>query len=197
MGLFTDGEVWTGGFYELALEYGTGAAQGLIEGARSVWNLRLMEGCYLQSDRDPEHQRKVDFVPSLLSAGHLYGVAIVPNGTRVACGTCSIPEIDGSEWLILYCPMSALGRAYPVGGFPFDRRDHESWRRPLEDWFAAIGHDVFKTAPFRLGLVGFEVAADVQAAEIASSGIPEKRYCGVLLPTREGLAWHPRTETNR
>lgn len=55
--------------------------------------------------------------------------------------------------------MSALGRACPVGGFPIDRADHEDWRRLIDNWLAEIGRSVFEAAPFRLGVVGFEVDA--------------------------------------
>jgi hypothetical protein len=130
----------------------------------------------------------------MVSAGHIYGIATVPGGTRVACGTYFIPELSGSDWLGVYCPMSALDRAYRVGGFPFDSADHEDWRRLIDNWLAEIGRSVFETVPFRLGVVGFEVDANVTAAEVAAKGVPGKRSDGILLPSGRLLNWYPRTE---
>jgi hypothetical protein len=101
MGVFTDGEVWTGGFYELALEYEQGAANGLVSGLQQLWQLGGLDGCYLDRERDPENQPRVDFEPSLVSAGHILGVATLAGGVRVACGSCTIQETDGSDWRLL------------------------------------------------------------------------------------------------
>lgn len=65
-----------------------GGSPGIVEAARTVWTLRVLEGSYLESERDPGEQPKLDFDPSMVSAGHIYGIATVPGGTRVACGTC-------------------------------------------------------------------------------------------------------------
>jgi hypothetical protein len=195
MGVYTGGDVWTGGFYELALEFETGVPNGLVSGLRQLWQLEDLDGCYLDPEREPEDQVRLKFEPSLLSAGHLLGVAVVPGGFRVACGSCTIEETEGSDWLVFYFPMSALGHAYPVGGFPFDSRDHESWRVPLDDWLATLGRRIFQRVPFALGLVGFEVSGLLRAADLQTSGIPDKRYAGLLIPVAGALAWHPRTET--
>ena len=193
MGVFTDADVWDGGLYELALEFSAGASPGLVEAAQALWKLPVLEGCYVHRDRDPSGQSRQVFDPSLMSVGHVYGVTTVPGGARVACGMCSIPELDGREWLIFYCPMGALSRAYSVGGFPFDRRNHEVWQRPLDDWLADLGRRLFDAAPFRIGLVGIEASMDHPPA-IASGDVPAKRYSGILLPRGIGLEWYPRTE---
>lgn len=195
MGIFTDDEVWTGGFYELALEYATGADVGLVDGLRELWRLGFLDGCYLDRELDPKDQPRLEFDASLLSHGHLQGVATLPGGKRVACGTCCIQDDDGSDWLVFYCPMSAIGHTYPVGGFPFDNENHESWRVEVEDWLADVGQRVFRQAPFHVGLVGFETSGDFRAADLVENGIPETRRMGVLVPNRNSLDWHARTVT--
>lgn len=124
MRVFTGGETWTGGFYELALEYERDSG-GVVDGLNALWKLEDIEGCYLDSAVEPTDQPRRTFEPSLLAAGHLYGVASCPGGLQIACGSCTVEEADGSDWLVFYLPMSALGRVYPVGGFPFDAADHE------------------------------------------------------------------------
>jgi hypothetical protein len=171
MGVFSGGEVWTGGFYELALEYERGIANGLVTGLQQLWQLEELDGCYLERERDPVDQSRVAFKPSLATAGHLLGVATLAGGVRVACGSCTIQETDGSDWLVFYFPMSALGNVYPVGGFPFDSGNHEGWRIPLDDWSANVGRRIYPTAPFALGLVGFETSG--------CSSHPDARFRGL------------------
>ena len=72
-------------------------------------------------------------------------------GTR-----CWQTPYEGSDWLVFYFPMSALGNVYPVGGFPFDSAKHESWRIPLDNWLVDIARRIFPRAPFVLGLVGLK-----------------------------------------
>jgi hypothetical protein len=196
MGLFTGGEVWTGGFYELALEYDRGVAGGLVNGLHELWHLEGLDGCYLDSKREPADQPRHEFESSLLSAGHLLGVAACPGGGQVACGSCTVQETDGSDWLVFYFPMSALANVYTVGGFPFDSANHESWRIPLDNWLVDIARRIFPRAPFVLGLVGFETSGNIHAAGLAASGVPSMRYEGLLVPVAGALEWHPRTEAD-
>ena len=193
MRVFTGGETWTGGFYELALEYERDSG-GVVDGLNALWKLEDIEGCYLDSAVEPTDQPRRTFEPSLLAAGHLYGVASCPGGLQIACGSCTVEEADGSDWLVFYLPMSALGRVYPVGGFPFDAADHESWRAPLDNWLVEVARRVFSRAPFALGLVGFETSGDVHAADLVASGLPAKRHHGLLVPVTGRIGWHPRTE---
>jgi hypothetical protein len=196
MGLFTGGKVWTGGFYELALEYERGVTGSLVNGLHELWHLEGLDGCYLDSKREPADQPRHEFESSLLSVGHLFGVAACPGGAQVACGSCTVQETDGSDWLVFYFPMSALGNVYPVGGFPFDSANHESWRIPLDNWLVDIARRIFPRAPFVLGLVGFETSGNIHAADLAASGVPGARYEGLLVPVAGALEWHPRTEAD-
>jgi hypothetical protein len=151
MGVFTDNETWTGGFYELALEYPSGTDAHLVRALTELWQSTDIVGCYLKRDIEPEDQPRLDFEASMLSHSHLQGVATLPGGSPVACGTCCVRDDSGSDWLVFYLPMSALGNALPVGGFPFDGGNHETWRRPLDTWLADLGRNLFGLVPYRLG----------------------------------------------
>ena len=131
------------------------------------------------------------------AGSHLLGVARLPDGSQVACGSCIIREVDdGSDWLDFYLPMGSLSRTtYPVGGFPFDTYTEQSapWQREVEDWLAHIGLHIARHVTYALGLIGFEVSGQVYASEIAAKGIPEKRNIGYLWPAAGRMFYFPRT----
>ncbi|MDQ2645541.1 MAG: hypothetical protein M3020_17115 [Myxococcota bacterium] len=96
--------------------------------------------------------------------------------------------------MVFYFPMSALGTAFPVGGFPFDNDDHHRWRAIVDTWLGDLGRYIFQHSPYRVGLVGFETSGALRAADLAESGIPQSRCMGVLVPSVDAVEWHPRTE---
>ncbi len=191
--VFTIWDAWGGGFYELALAFASPVDQALDAALKTLWNLPGIQGCYLRSDVAPSSQPRI--VPSLAalnSAGHLRGIATLPNGKSVACGTYRVSEEGGPDWLGFYIPLGSLSTAYDVGGYPFATGPTSAkWRQPLEEWLAGIGQAVFAHATFQLGLVGFEVSGEISPQEIRISGAPDARVRGYLVPTHGQLRWYP------
>jgi hypothetical protein len=192
--IFTADDVWNGGFYELAIEVGPPSDQRLRAVLEAIWQHPDLDGCYSDRGREPAEQPRK--LPDRIEGySHLQGIARLPNGSRVACGTCLIrEEDDGSDWLDFYVPMGALGTAYPSGGFPFGTNADwpGPWRQEVEDWLAAIGQQALRATAFRLAIIGFEVSGQVYAAEIAARGIPEERFVGYLWPSGGSIVYHRR-----
>jgi hypothetical protein len=189
-------EAWSGGFFEVALELGPRSDERLRSALAVLWSHPDLDGCYLDRHRDPSEQSRLP--PDLMEDGrHLLGVARLPDGSHVACGSCIIREVDdGSDWLDFYLPMGSLSTAtYPVGPFPFDTYTQQSdpWQREVEDWLAQLGLHVARHMTYALGLIGFEVSGQVYASEIASEGIPAKRDIGYLWPAKGKTAYFPRS----
>jgi hypothetical protein len=192
---FTTNDAWFGGFYELALEVGPRSDDQLRAALTALWAHPDLDGCFLDRSREPDNQLSAQ--PDRLEEGsHLLGIAHLPNGSRVACGSCLIREGDaGPDWLDFYLPMGSLGTAYPVGGFPFGTEADwpGSWRFEVEDWLAGVGLGVARSALFRLGLIGFEVSGQAYAADVAEHGIPAERFIGYLWPSSGSVMYHRRT----
>jgi hypothetical protein len=190
---FTAEETWRGGLYELAMEYAGGSDALLDAALRALWDVPGLQGCWLRRDAEPASQPRVaPALAGLVAGGHLLGMATLPNGQRVACGTFLVREDQGSDWLGFYVPVGAVGRVYDVGGYPFDGGLHSrAWREPVETWLAEIGRAVFAAAPFLLGVVGFEVSATVTAQDLSAQGLPAQRLDGYLLPAGDKLTFYP------
>ena len=189
---FAPQNVWFGGFYELAIELGKPSDERLFEALKVLWQHSSLQGCYLEDDIEPDKQEQIEPLPELLNRMHLYGLAQLPDGKKVACGSCIIREDDGSDWLDFYLPTGALGRAYDIGGYPFDAAGfaHRDWQVSVDEWLKDIGTHIFSVVPFNLGLIGFEVSGEFYAAEILEKGIPAERHIGYLWSGGGRLKWY-------
>ena len=193
--MFTDDANWTGGFYELALEVGDASDERLQLALSALWRAAGIEGCYRFLDREPGEQDEIACtVASLTESGHLRGTVRLPSGHRIVCGCVAFRGDGDPDWLDFYLPLEALCRVdQRIGGFPFDQdsgRESLAWRRPLDDWLAVIGTDIFHDVGFRLGLIGFEIAGDTQALPLDGAA-PEQRWAGYLLPAGGTLRYEP------
>ena len=188
---FTEPDTWHGGYYELAIELGPRSESRLRSALTRLWSHPHLEGCYASRELDPNAQPHI--APVLTAEpGHLYGLATLPNGVAVACGTCVVREEDGPDWLDLYLPLGGLGLAYPVGAYPFGAEPTApSWQPELDAWFRAIGVFVFQAVPFALGVIGFEASGSVYSHDLSATGIPSKCGVALLWPTTSGLLFHP------
>jgi len=195
---FTHPDTWNGGFYELAIQVSGGHSdEKLLSALETLWTHPDLEGCYLHADVESALQERITPSVSHIQTGeHLRGLAHLPNGLRVACGTVLVREDEGSDWLDFYLPMGALSTAYDVGGFPFGdgKKDHVIWRIPIDKWLLNIGYHVFREVRFELALIGHDVLGETSAAVILSKGIPEKRWISYLLPQGDSLRSYPCTE---
>lgn len=193
--LFLRPDAWTGGFLELAIQLGARSDARLLAALESLWGHPDVEGCYETRDIEPERQTPLS--PDLRSNGqHLYGIASMPNGSRVPCGTCVIRETDGGpDWLDFYLPMGSLGLAYPVGAYPFIQEDLGvgPWLAEVEDWLAAIGTRTFLAVDFQLAIIGHEVLGTVDAVSLQAQGVPAERHVSYLWPTQGQVTYFRRT----
>jgi hypothetical protein len=186
-GLFTRPDAWAGGSFELLIQLEEVDASAVRAALTAIWAHPTLEGCWLNIDTEPADQLRVS--PGDESQC-LHGIATLPNRTRVACDSLVVRD-DRADWIYFGVPMGSLGHAYPVGAYPFEDGLPTDWRLPVSEWLRAIGEHTFATVKFRLGLIGWLLAGDVDAEEFAAHGLPEERWAGYLVPTDGRLKWYP------
>ncbi|KOU58986.1 hypothetical protein ADK57_35540 [Streptomyces sp. MMG1533] len=176
---FRDQTNWSNGFYELAIEVGSTEDARIQAVLSALWSAADVQGCFGQSDREPQEQDPVPCtVASLTEHGHLYGQVRLPTGRPAVCGCVAVRGGDeSSDWLDFYVPVGALDNAGIEywDGRPFFRS------AVMDDWLAAIGTETFKRASFSLGVMGFMVSGCTDASTLAGR-LPEERGIGYLLP---------------
>jgi hypothetical protein len=190
-------ENWHGGSYDLALQFGPRDDARLEAGVASLWRSAGVSGCFA-AERQPLRHLPVDLsLQALETHGHVRGTVRLPGGQDVVCGMIATRFDDGDDWLSLYIPLGALGLTDDrVGPFPFGEPGGPvslAWRLPLDRWLADVATQVYPRSPFRLGLVGFDAAGELDANDLAT-GVPDELYFGLVLPGRDGVAY---IEANR
>lgn len=197
--LFTADEVWKGGSYELLIQPSVGSSEEVCSLLKALWAFPSLEGCYLRTDCEPTDQTPVQPCEAGV-AGHLYGVATLPNQIVIPCGSYASDypgeeEYPPSYYIGFYLTMCALSSAYPVGAYPFGPMDNVSeWKTQVDSFLVEVGTWIHRKAPFDLALVGFEVDVSTTPPEIIrANGIPEERHAGILWDDGVGLKWYPAT----
>jgi hypothetical protein len=195
---FTKPHTWDGGYYELALVLGQPSDERLSVALATLWSQPQLDGCYLERGIEPNEQPRVP--PSheiLLSGRFLYGIAQLPNNSRIACSTSLVREDEGEDWLYFILPVGALAQAYDVGAYPFDegRRSHAEWQKPLDDWLAKMGQAVFSVVQYRVGLIDHEIYSLLHSVhQFGTNRLPEERYYGYLWPSAGKVEYFPRNK---
>ena len=166
-----DDEVWSGGYFELALELGSPDDSRLIKAESCLW-------------AHPSFEQ---------DGARSFGVATIPDIGTTCCKVITVLEGD-RDWLVLCIPMEGLGRVVDVGAYPFQDGSDLSWTTALQDWLVAIAESIFEAVSFELGLTGWDVSGDACAAELRKTGIPTtERWMGYLWPEKGTLSWFPPT----
>ncbi len=183
-------DTWKGGYYELALELDSQITPPLYQAVSRLWHHPSLQGCYQDRYKEPWEQPCVQ--PEHLETPDelccLYGVAQIPGDYGVACGSFCLLHDPANPWLVFYVPLGALSQFLPLAGYPFGTSKRD-WQPGLDAWLASIGEYLFASVPFKLGLIGHEVAGDTTAADL--SAIPPQRTTGYLWPKQGHLQYFP------
>src|SRR6266550_4741989 len=79
-------DAWKGGHYELLVCPLADSPEALCSVLKTLWTFPSLNGCYLRRDLQPSAQVRVQPCESGM-AGHLYGLATLPNRSVVVCGS--------------------------------------------------------------------------------------------------------------
>jgi hypothetical protein len=152
---------WHGGFYELGIELGPRDDARLEKAVATLWRTAKATGPFGLSD-DGTYQPADPSVSALEQYAHLRGVVEAPHFGRIVVGALAVRFEGGDDWLSLYLPMGALGKAdASVGGYPFDAFETANiWRPPLDEWLASIGTAVYATVRFERAAIGYEALGE-------------------------------------
>ena len=187
--IFSPAGNWDGGFYELDLVFEAGSVETLRAALTKFWSQSKLQGCFAERFPEPSLQTRVS---PIVAGGILdqewYGVATMPNGTRIACGSRVSAGSDLLPKIVFYLPMGALGRAYPVGAYPFADGSSLAWRDEVDTWLVEFGRAVHAEQPFRFGIIGHEVSVVIDTKDLVE--VPQERSEGYLWPEGSELRWH-------
>ena len=164
-----------------------------------MWSFPFLDGCYLHDDREPATQLRVQPSEDRV-AGHLYGLAAMPNGRVIPCGSYTMDyageeRLPAAQWISFYLPLGALAAAYSVGAYPFGPMDEVSeWKTAVDSFLTQLARWSHRKAPFDLALVGFEIGSSTISPETirklpSVNGTSRNLLRGSSTPTVSWLFW--------
>jgi len=197
--LFTDRDQWAGGLYELDLCYRTSFLAPALAGLRALWSHEAVAPGYPRIDVEPDQQNPLDLgTAGLDELQHIYGMCQLKGVTVASCSTLIAYEEEEQVWIYFGFPMASLGRAFPVGGYPFGDVSGAgpAWRDEVDEWLFVLAEDVHAQAPFDCGLIGHEPIDEWSIADEVSQGrIPViRRELTILVPNPSRLSRYPPTD---
>jgi hypothetical protein len=191
----TASEVWQAPFYELYVQFAGHSPERVAAALEALWRDETVSGPYARDDicfvgQSPVAPRS-GFDPSGDSPIHLFGMARLPDGGSVVCGSVAHVRVTGDDGLTFYLPWGSLDRL----GRDFQWEDgaqDSAWWSSVDAWLAGLGRRIFDAAPFAVAAVGpewltFEAAGDIQAGHLAELVNPP----GLLIPADGHLSWVP------
>lgn len=180
-------ERWFGSYYELAIEfYPRGDDARLLRAVAAMWASPLLHGPWPEREqlgRTPASPQRLDAE----GFNRLYGVLHLPQGTTIGCGSLTVREEQGADWLDFYLPMGMLERMFPIT-YPLDRA-RNPWRSSVDQVLVDMAGRVYQAAPFDLALIGEEVSGSASARALTTDELAER---GVLLPAAVVHEFKPR-----
>jgi hypothetical protein len=185
--------IWASSFYELALEFGIAPAAILMRAIEAIWEIPEIAGPYDRLDVPLAQRERVppDFFLRAGFGEHAYGAAVLPDGNIMPCGVGVVRDSPGGwgRWINFYVPFRALELTYEID---YDKPERwKPWVEPLDAWLADVAKSVYRSAPFKLALIGEEVVGVLHADELDTDMLGESPHPPILAPTDSGdLKWY-------
>jgi hypothetical protein len=154
--IFTSDDAWTGGGYELYVQFEPASVERLQSALFKLWSCPLIDGCYLEQSLEPQMQRKISPHTIDVSQQSLRGVATLNDGIKVPCSTHPIVDESGNYSAFYFSiPIGSLGKYYDLGAYPFEDNVPLDWMHGLNQWICDLANFVFKDTAFSSGAFGF------------------------------------------
>jgi hypothetical protein len=180
---------WLNGHYELLMWFED--PYTFQDTVQKIWSMPQFTGVWLEQEFDPDEDPRLDPQDDMVALEQLvhnfYGVAHLPNGISVPCGT----TMGTFPWIALFLPLAGLEKVYDVGRFPFGDFGRE-WQPKVDAFLADAGQEIFRATPFQVAAIDFEPDIEYMKRQIGRP-VPEERKHGLLIPNGRDVVWYPAT----
>ncbi|MEH7351936.1 hypothetical protein [Gottfriedia acidiceleris] len=168
---FINKETWSGGYYELSIEYNPSVDDKRLNDALSALQMfKFFNGIWKEK---VDYQNKSISLPILLevrqSVEQFYGTLICKSGTTLPCMISIIRIEDESDWLDIGIPLTALENLYKIE-YPLDK-EKNPWLKDIDVIFIAISELIYSKAPYNLAMIGEEVSGYINHDDITIDAV--------------------------
>ncbi len=160
-----DQDIWSGGFYELSLEYNpSGNDKRILTALNTLCRFPDFKGLWNEKEAYFDNTITLPTKIEEDSVTQFNGLLKISNECILGCLITLIRVEEESDWLTISIPMSMLEKFYPV---KYDLlEEHNPWKMNLDDLLISLAQRIYVHASFDLGMVGWEVSGYVNHSQI-------------------------------
>lgn len=162
---------WTGGFYELSIEFDSADNKGLNQALIALKNFKLFNGFWKDRQDFGSHSITLPITFDEGSVHQLYGMVSLFGGHTLPC-LISLIKVQGeSDWVDLSIPQATLEQFYSYK-YPLTKKLNP-WLAKVDEIFIKIAETIFNHSPFALAMIGEEISGYKNQAEITLEDVKE------------------------
>lgn len=152
-------EKWTGGYYELSIEYHpSGDHKKLNDALDSLYKSDNFHGMWVE--KSDYHMAPVPLPIHIEEEGvHLfYGTLTLTAGHQLPCVISIISVCGESDWLDISIPQAIFEERFPYK-YPLTK-ELNPWLSLIIEMYAKLTETIFKRSPFTIAIIGEEVSGE-------------------------------------
>jgi hypothetical protein len=194
---FNNPNNWTGGFYELSIEFNpAGDNKRLNQALIALQNFKLFNGLWKERQDFQSHSISLPINIDEDSVSQFYGTVSMTDGYTLPC-LISLIRVEGeSDWLDLSIPQATLEQFYPYK-YPLTKKINP-WLAKVDEILISIAETIFNHSPFELAMIGEEISGYKNQEEITLEDV--KKITSILpirLQKRLGIQGQGKELTNQ
>jgi hypothetical protein len=174
---------WIGGYYELAIElHPAGDTNRLINFLKILCGFDEINELY---ESELDYKVKTTGGPNSFdeTSYRLYTTLNLPDKTIIGAIIIILRMEGESDWISLSIPIGMLNKLYPINyGTDFSiSYKFNDWQKSFDQYLISIAEKLYIHEPFNLGIIGWEVLAEINQNEITSGEVDGTKNL-LLLP---------------
>lgn len=162
---YTDLKNWTGGFYELSIEFHpVGNNKRLNDALIALQNCNFFDGLWQERENFQKNTLALPLKIESDSVNLLYGTLSLTNELSLPCAVTIIRTNEESDWLDIAIPEAIFEKMYPYK-YPLTK-DLNPWLNQVNGVLIKLAEFIYKYSPFDLAMIGEEVSGYTNQQDI-------------------------------
>ena len=162
---YTNPNNWTGGFYELSVEFNpVGNNKRINEALVALQNCNFFDGIWQEREHLQNNAISLPIKIGNDSVNQFYGTVFLSDEFSLPCVITIIRTEEESDWLDIAIPQVILEKLYTYK-YPLTK-ELNPWLEQVDEVLIKLAEMIYKHSPFDLAMIGEEISGYTNQQEI-------------------------------